>query len=246
MNKLQYSRRCARKFPLTLFIFAGLIATLATGTATLSAQSPTPKPESAEVTLGGYKVTSATEFGFRWRDLTGSQNKFRSDLNYKSGFRSFDTDLLPESDSGKGKAFDSLLVTVSGWGGDPTGTTRVNMEKTGIYKADLNIRRVQYFNNLLNHALNEHNQNTTHSMGDLDITIFPQSNRLRLLFGASFNNTRGPGSWTTRAYSDEFRVDSYAKVRANDFLRRSFQEKLFLLLDISLTKKRYLQFFFSP
>ncbi len=189
---------------------------VATGIA-VSAQSPSPSPSTSGSAFGGYKVTSSSEFGFRGKELDGNENKFRSDLNYKSGFRVFDSNLLLETENSKGKPFDSMLVSVSGWGADPTGLTRVKLDKFGVYKADVTVRRIQYFNNLANHVLNEHTQNTRRTMADLDITLFPQSETFRFLFGASYGISRGPGVYTTRAYGDEFSVDTFAKIRSNDY-----------------------------
>ena len=103
-------------------LFIGL---LAFGLAVLcvpsaSGQSPSPSPSGSDQDLmGGYKVTAVVEFGWRWRSLDGNVNKYRSDLNYKPGFRSFDSNILLQSDTGKGKYFDSLLISNSGWGADP-------------------------------------------------------------------------------------------------------------------------------
>src|SRR4051794_6990161 len=97
----------------------------------VAAQSASPTPED-EQTYNGYKITSVTEIGYRWRSLAGNENKYRSDLNYKKGFRSFDTNLFMQSSPGRGKYFDSLLITNSGWGADPMGATRVNIERTGF------------------------------------------------------------------------------------------------------------------
>lgn len=182
------------------------------------AQSPTPTPTPAsEVMLGGYRVTSSTEIGWRWRSVDGNVNKYRSDLNYKQGFRTFDTNLLLEKESGSGNWFDSLLVSNSGWGSDPSGYTRVNIEKVGAYKANFNVRRIKYFNNLLNHALNEHNQDTVHNLGDFDLTLRPQDERLRIKIGGSYGGNSGSGSYTTRAYSDEFPVAAFIRTRTVDW-----------------------------
>ena len=207
-----------RKFLFVGIFMVPLVAVLAiVGSAQTPTPSPTPTPARGETMFGGYKVTSAVEFGWRFRSLDGSENKYRSDLNYKPGFRTFDSNILMEAEKTSGKWFDSLLISNTGWGSDPSGFTRVNMERVGLYKFNVNVRRVSYFNNLTNHALNEHTQNTNHNMADFDVTILPQDERLRFTFGGSFNSTKGPGSWTTRAYSDEFPVVSHANVRSDDF-----------------------------
>lgn len=185
------------------------------------AQSPSPTPE--QPTYNGYKITSVTEVGYRWRSLTGNENKYRSDLNYDAGLRSFDTNFLMQANPGEGKYFDSLLITNSGWGSDPQGATRFNMERTGFYKFNGNVRRVNYFNNLFNFANpvpfpnSEHRQDVNHTFGDFDLTLAPQNETLRFTFGGSFNNTTGPGGTTERFFSDEFPVNSDIQTKSQDF-----------------------------
>ncbi|MEP6900484.1 MAG: hypothetical protein ABJA66_01970 [Actinomycetota bacterium] len=196
---------------------------------------PTPTPQSDEIVeVGAYKIKSSIELGVRGRRLDGSENKFRSDLNYKSGFRIFNSSFLMQDKDGKNKYFDTLLVNSSGWGADPTGYTRVNLERNGFYRFDANVRKITYFNNLNNHALNEHTQNTRNNMGDFDLTVFPQSEKLRLNFGYSYDRYAGPGGWTVRAYSDEFPIVSNNDTRTNDF-RAGVEGKL-LGFNLGLTQ----------
>ena len=197
-----------------LFITVSAILLLFAG---VFGQSSTPQPSPEEALYNGYRITSATEFGYRWRSLDGNVNKYKSDLNYDKGFRSFDTNFLMERSDGRGTYFDSLLITNSGWGSDPQGYTRVNMEKTGSYKFTGNVRRLSYFNNLSNYALNEHTQDWKSTLGDFDIQILPQNERIRFNFGGGFANNSGPGTYTVRAYSDEFPITSNADSLAKDF-----------------------------
>lgn len=187
--------------------------------------TPTPKAEDKPYSINGFDITSSVELGVRGLDVNGNDNKFRSDFNYHPGFRIFDSSFLIENKEKKGRFFDSLLVTASGWNADPTGFFRLNAEKTGLYQFDSSVRKVRYFNNLANHALNEHNANTEHFFGNGDITIFPESEDLRLRFGYSFNKTDGSGGFTTRAYSDEFPVTSEVNTGSYD-LRGGVDVKL--------------------
>jgi hypothetical protein len=201
-------------------LFIGLMATLCLALmfSMSVAQTPTPQPASTNVvTWGGYNVTSVTEVGYRWRRVSGNDNKYRSDLDYRQGLRLFDTNLYLQSDSGKGKYFDTLLLTNSGWGSDPQGYSRFNIEKIGIYKFNANVRKISYFNNLSNHALGEHTSDTRNLMGDFDLTILPQNDKLRFNFGASFGDYSGPGVYTVRAYSDEYPVTNHTKNQTDDF-----------------------------
>ena len=200
-----------------LFILWVALGSLFMANTVLLAQTTKPAPTPDDVELGGYKVTSSIELGVRGKSLDGSDSKFRSDFNYKPGFRIYNSSFSLEGKEGKHKVFDSLLINSSGWGADPSGFTRVNLEKAGGYSFTANIRRVGYFNSLNNYALNQHNQNTVNNMGDFDVKIFPQSEKLRLNFGYSYSRYTGPGLWTFRANSDEFAVPVDNNNQSNDF-----------------------------
>src|SRR5215203_6374332 len=144
-------------------ILAGLVISLfvvtSLGTAQQSAPSPSPKkaPESTSVEAGedagDYTVISSIEFGYRGISVVGDQNKYRSDLNYKAGPRLFDSSFLLRAKEGKGSFFDTIMVTSSGWGGDPNGNLRVSVENPKWYRFDVFYRKFKYFrfvNNLAN------------------------------------------------------------------------------------------------
>lgn len=189
-------------------------------TAGSNAQNPTPSPEPNSNV--DYTVRSSIEVGYRWRDIDGSLQKYQSDQNYKRGLRIFDSSFLLES-SKKDDPFDSVLVSASGWGSDPSGYLRVNIAKAGAYRYDSVTRRVSYFNNLINHvnpngtASSLHNSNLSHHFGDHDLTIFPENDKLRFRLGLGYNRTDGPAGYTHRAYSDEFGVRSDVDLRSIDF-----------------------------
>ena len=169
------------------------------------------------VMAGPYTVTSSFEIGLRGISVDGNANKYRSDLNYQPGFRLFDSSFLMKSDGASGGPFDTLLMNTSGWGGDPTGYARVNAEKFKWYRFDANVRKFDYFNSLTNLALNQHIRNTEHTMGDFDLTILPQNDRIRFNLGYSLD--RGSGdSLTTYDYSrDEFPVLSPQRTESNEY-----------------------------
>ena len=219
-----------------IILYKGLVlAACLALSVTAWAQSPSPSPStSSESTtmIGGYEVTSSVEFGVRGLHVNGDHEKFRSDLNYQPGFRIFDSSFLLENKSaGDRRAFDTAFISATGWGADPSASFRFNLDKTGIYKFESNVRRVRYFNNLNSHAPNytervfsgsQHRYNTLHNFGDFDLTIFPERD-FRFKAGYSFNNTDGPGFWTLRwpnistiASSDEFQVNTAVKTKSQD------------------------------
>jgi hypothetical protein len=207
-----------------IFLTVGFLAITLIASSTTPAQTPSASPTPSSTTIGGFDVTSTVELGVRGLDVNGDHEKYRSDLNYRAGFRVFDSSFFIENRGTGRRPFDSLLMQSSGWGSDPSSSFRLNVDRTGIYKFDSNIRRVKYFNNLKNHVItfsqpvprgSQHRANTDHHFGDFDLTLFPERD-LRFRLGYSFNNTDGPGTSTIRAFSDEFQVDSTIKSRSDD------------------------------
>lgn len=218
-----------RKSAITGFVSAvGLMLILCTG---LSAQevsstsgssgsggSSSAAKQDDEVNLtGGYEIKSSIEFGVRFRSLDGNEDKYRSDLNYKAGARLFNSSFFATAEESGGKPFDSILVTSSGWGGDPNGYARVNVEKLGWYKFDTMIRRFKYYNHLVNIANGEHTQNTVHNMGDFNLTILPQNRKVKFRAGFSYDDNEGPAHTTFDYQRDEFPILNDYSTKAYDF-----------------------------
>ena len=169
---------------------------------TAPAPTPTPNPALADQ---DYTITSSIEMGVRGLSVNGNDEKFRSDLNYKPGLRLFDSSFVMDAKHNEG--FDHLLFQSSGWGSDPSGFLRANLDKAGLYKFSSVVRRNRYYNNLDNFApvwsqvvntFSQHRFNTVRNMGDFDMTVFPDSEKLRLKFGYSYNRNQGPGMYTMR------------------------------------------------
>jgi len=194
----------------------------------------TPTYDSVGEDAGDFTVTSTFEVGYRGIRVGGDVNKYKSDLNYKAGPRLFDSSFLVKSkDGGKGQAFDSLLVTSTGWGADPTGTVRFSMEKPEWYRFEGNYRRFKYYrflNNLANpnwlftpipvppnpvtglHGINAYSQ-----LGDFDLTILPKNETIRFNIGYSPERYSGPVYTDYHNGGNEFWLLSNVKTRANDF-----------------------------
>jgi len=168
--------------------------------ATTTATSPTTNPIDEN-----YTITSSIEFGVRGLSVNGSNEKYRSDVNYKPGFRIFDSSF--NVDAKKDRFFDHALLQTSGWGGDPSGYFRGNVDKTGSYKFTSTVRRNNYYNNLSNFAPtwsqpvslgSQHQFNTNRNMGDFDLVLRPDSENFRVRLGYSYNRNEGPGLYTMR------------------------------------------------
>jgi hypothetical protein len=183
---------------------------------------------------GNFTVTSTIEFGYRGQRVDGDVNKFKSDLNYKAGPRLFDTTFLMKSkNGGKGDLFDTLLVTSTGWGADPSGNMRISVEKPEWYRFEGTYRRFKYYR-FLNNIANPtylfspnptvanpvtglHGFNTKTEMGDFDLTILPKNEKIRFNIGYSPERYSGPAYTTYHNGGNEFWLLSNLKSRANDF-----------------------------
>lgn len=190
----------------------------------LYSQTPTSTPSGDTTTFGGYTVTSMIEVGLRGLRFDGSDEKFRSDLNYRPGFRLWNSSFRMKAEDGKGKVFDNLSVTTSGWSADPSGFIRVGMDKAGAYRFDANVRQVKLINRVNNLTLGYHLSDTRRNFGDFDLTLFPERETFRLRFGASFNRATGDrgSSYRTR---DVFPIVEKLNSDADDF-RAGFDSKL--------------------
>jgi len=128
-----------------------------------------------------------------------------------------------------------LLVTSSGWGADPYGNMRLNVEKPKWYRYDATYRRFKYFrflNNIANPnwvfspasfsvppnpVTGEHGYNTKTQMGDFDLTILPKNEKIRFNVGYSPERYSGPAFTTYHIGGNEFNLLSNLRSRANDF-----------------------------
>jgi hypothetical protein len=230
-------------------IFAALALSLLALASIARAQQPSPSPTPKKSTeaksegatakdgkdAGDYTVISSLEVGYRGLRVGGDLNKYQSDLNYKAGPRLFDSSLLVRSKDGKGELFDTLLMTSTGWGGDPYGHLRFSAEKPKLYRFDGNYRRFKYFrflNNLANPnwvfspasfsvvpnpITGEHGYNTRTQMGDLDLTLLPKNEKIRFNVGYSPERYSGPAFTNYHFGGNEFNFLSRLRSRANDF-----------------------------
>jgi hypothetical protein len=226
-------------------ILAGLAFGLFVVTSLVKAQQPAPSPspkkapESISVQAGedagDYTVISSIEFGYRGISVAGDQNKYRSDLNYKAGPRIFDSSFLLKAKDGKGSFFDTIMVTSSGWGGDPHGNLRMSIENPKWYRFDGTYRKFKYFrfvNNLANPnwvfspanfsvppnpVTGEHGIDARTHLGDFDLNLLPKNDKIRFNIGYSPERYEGPTFTNYHAGGNEFIFLSQARSRANDF-----------------------------
>ncbi len=248
LNKIQRMDHMKRNFLNPLRILSGLMLVLMLVSSIAKGQQPSPSPSpkksdaktqsstvEAGEDAGNYTAIASIELGIRGLSVRGDHNKYRSDLNYSAGPRLFDSSFLLRSKDSKGHPFDTLLVTSSGWGADPSGNMRLSLEKPEWYRFDATYRRFKYFrflNNLANPnwvfsppsfsvppnpVTGEHGYDTKTAMGDFDLTILPKNERIRFNFGYSPERYSGPAFTNYHVGGNEFLLLSNLKSRANDF-----------------------------
>jgi hypothetical protein len=196
-----------------------------------SAEAPTEAGEKA----GDYTAIGSVEFGYRGLRVDGDLNKYQSDLNYKAGPRLFDSSFLLRSTEGKGSLFETFLVNSTGWGADPQGNLRVNVEQPEWYRFDATYRRFKYFRFVNNFAnpnwvfspaqfsvpprltTGEHGFDTRVKLGDFDLTLLPKNQHIRFNVGYSPERYSGPAFTNYHAGGNEFMLLSQLRSRANDF-----------------------------
>lgn len=228
-----------------LRVLLGLLTATALTALTATAQQPSPSPQQKDAAAktqsstpkkdgdeaGDYTVNSSVELGYRGLRVGGDINKYQGDLNYKAGPRLFDTSLLMRAKEGRGQLFDTLLVTSTGWGGDPQGYMRFSVEKSTLYRFDGNYRRFKYFRSVNNFANpfyvapslpsnpdgGWHGSDTRQQVGDFDLTLLPKNERVRLRLGYSPTRYSGPAFTSWHYGGDDFVILSNNKSRSNEF-----------------------------
>ena len=237
-NRAKPIHRFHRFFQKSICVICGCLVFVSLATA----QQPSPSPDSNDAPVqagenaGQYTIISTVEFGYRGLQVVGDLNKYQSDLNYRTGPRLFDSSFLMRSQDGKtGKLFDTALLTTTGWGADPNGTVRFNVEQAKWYRVDGTYRRFNYFrfvNSFANpnwvfspsnfsvppkSVTGEHGFNTETKLGDFDLNILPKNRLIRFNVGYSPERYSGPAFTNYHLGGNEFNYPVNLRSQANDF-----------------------------
>jgi hypothetical protein len=166
------------------------------------------------VNVGNYNIKSSIDLGWRYNDITGSQNNYDTMVNLHQGPRLFDFSFNAHSINHDGALFDTMTFNGFGFGGDPDDVVRMRMTKNKWYNFDGTYRRDKYFwnYNLLDNPLNPvpastfpagtavpsvtinyspHALDLTRRMTNLNLTILPQS-RVSVRLGYAHELLQGP------------------------------------------------------
>ncbi|MGA2591022.1 MAG: hypothetical protein ABSH32_13975 [Bryobacteraceae bacterium] len=178
-------------------IFGGLFL----AQAALAQEVVTPTPEQAGSprgeNTGDYNVVESFETGYRFAVVDGSVGTYRSDVNYGNGIRLLSSNLTVNSRDGHGHWFDQIVLTTVGLGNDPYQSATLRVEKNKLYRYDLLWRLDDYYNPGLPVAAGLHLMDTSRTMQDHNLTLFPQS-KVQFHMGYSRNVQDGPALSTVQ------------------------------------------------
>src|SRR5277367_1584546 len=153
-----------------------------------------------------YNILQSFELGYRYATTGGDFDMYRSTVNYTDGIRLLSSSLSIQSRDGHGHYFDQLQINTQGLGNDPYQFASVRVEKNGLYRYDMVWRLNEFYDPALTIANGEHFKNTTRTMQDHDLTLFPQGN-FKFFLGYSRNISTGPSLTTIQLFDskgDEF------------------------------------------
>jgi hypothetical protein len=147
------------------------------------------------------------EVGYRWLDLKGSSDMYRTQINEKNGFLIRSLTMATQTGT-----LDRLRVDVSDFGIGPAGALRLEAVRTGTYRFRLGYRKTDAFsalpgfaNPLLAQGIvpGQHAFDRSRQMVDLDLELMPD-HAIVPFIGYSYNDEHGPGQTTYHFGQDEF------------------------------------------
>jgi len=164
-------------------------------------------------TWGVYTVQESLELGGHVAEISGNQATYNTFTDVQSGPRLLGENLTLVAPPDTAVLFDSLSLESFGFGGDPEALARLRVKKqkvynfVALYRRDKNFWDFNLFANPLanNNTFgltngfaefspflvnSPHEQITTRQIGDLNLTLFPES-KLRFRLGYSRNNNEG-------------------------------------------------------
>jgi len=174
-------------------------------------------------TLGSAGVARAQaipfdlEVGYRFLDITGSQESYRSQINEREGFLVRGFHLGTDGKTNGFPILDHLRIDGSDLGAGPAGSLSLDAGLIGAYRLRLSYRHLDQFSALAGFAnplgalTGQQTWDRTRDMVDVNLELLPGA-VVTPLFGYTSNNLTGPGYTTTFVGQDEFRLAQDLKV----------------------------------
>ena len=135
--------------------------------------APTPDRPSDLLTLDDFTVTNSFEVGYRFSSVGGNRDVYRSAVNYGNGIRLLEGELRMNSKDGRGALFDELAWRTTGAGGDRIRASTLTVEKNRLWRYDMRLRIVNYFNRLPSLWNGEHGLDSERILQAHDLTLLP-------------------------------------------------------------------------
>jgi hypothetical protein len=179
-------------------------------------------------TLGSAGVARAQaipfdiEVGYRFLDITGSEESYRSQINEREGFLVRSIHIGTDGRSDGFRAIDHLRIDGAELGAGPAGSLRLDAGLTGAYRLRFSYRHLDQFSalagfaNPLGAAIGQQTWDRTRNMVDVNLEILPGA-VVTPLVGYTSNNLTGPGHTTYTVGQDEFRLGQDLKVHDQEF-----------------------------
>ncbi len=154
------------------------------------------------------------EFGYRFLDVSGNRDMYRSQINDRQGFLLRSLSMTTDDFGGKTGLFDQLRFDATDLGTGPAGGFRLEMGRAGIYRLRTSYQRTELFsalpgfaNPLLDAGIvpGEHTYDRTRHRFDAEIELLP-GGAITPIIGYSRNSYSGPGASTYHVGQDEFRL----------------------------------------
>ncbi len=166
------------------------------------------------------------DFGYRWKaGFRGSQDLYRSQLNYGAGVKLFAGDFFISAPQGGSRYFDRFELKMNSWGGEPYNTAQFRAVKTGLYELRFDYQNADYFNAIpafANPAFGQGNLQTQHKydiaqrFARIQLTLRP-GKHLSPFLAYERAGRRGPVRTTLAADGDEFQLRSNVDTHSDDF-----------------------------
>ena len=141
------------------------------------------------------------EIGYRWSNVDGNENLYRSQINERDGFMIRSLTFFTN-----GPASTDFRIDATDLGAGPVSSIRVNTGKSDSYRLRLGYRSIDSFNNVP--AFELHTIDRTRTMFDADLEVLSLSSKFTPFIGYSWARNQGPGTLTYALGADEFRLGS--------------------------------------
>src|SRR5271169_563514 len=168
-------------------------------------------------TLGSSGVARAQaipfdlEVGYRFLDVIGSEESYRSQINEREGFLVRGLHLGTDGKSEGFPILDHLRIDGSDLGAGPAGSLSLDAGLTGAYRLRVSFHHFDQFSALAGFAnplgalIGQQTWDRTRNMVDVNLELLPGA-VVTPLFGYTSNALTGPGYTTAFVGQDEFRL----------------------------------------